>query len=106
MPFSSNTPPSLETTETQDLKPLETRRLATLGTLPVCDIGFVSSLTTLTFIKLYIVGDTGLKTGWVRCRNGAGGAEGRGGVGHLGDTMVQELLFSSEVGLCVRLVLS
>ena len=36
---------------------------------------FVSPLATLAF-KLCVVGDTGLKTGWERCRHGAG----RGGV--------------------------
>ena len=34
-----------------------------------------------TCVKLFAVGDTGLKTGWVRCRHGAGrGGAGRGGV--------------------------
>ena len=31
----------------------------------------MSPLTKLSFRK-YVVGDSGLKTGWVRCRNGAG----------------------------------
>ena len=41
-----------------------------------------------TCVKLCPVGDTGLKTGWVRCRHGAGrGVEGlgRGGVGWSGE---------------------
>ena len=41
----------------------------------------VSPLATLAF-KLFVVGDTGLKTGWVRCRHGAGkSGTGRCGVG-------------------------
>ena len=39
------------------------------------NIFIVSPLATLAF-ELCVVGDTGLKTGWVRCRHGAG----RGGV--------------------------
>ena len=39
---------------------------------------FVSPLATLAF-ELCVVGDTGLKTGWVRCRHGARGGAGRGG---------------------------
>ena len=42
----------------------------------------VSPLATLAF-ELCAVGDTGLKTGWVRCRHEAGGA-GRGGAGRCG----------------------
>ena len=36
-----------------------------------------------TCVKLCAVGDTGLKTGWVRCRHGVGGGGGvgRGGAG-------------------------
>ena len=35
-----------------------------------------------TCVKLCAVGDTGLKTGWVRCKHGVGrGGAGRGGVG-------------------------
>ena len=40
----------------------------------------VSPLATLAF-KLRVVGDTGLKTGWVRCRHAAGGGGGWGGAG-------------------------
>ena len=49
----------------------------------------VSPLAKHAF-KLCVVGDTGLKTGWVRCRHGAGrggagwGGAGRGGVGRGG----------------------
>ena len=44
----------------------------------------MSPLATLAF-KLSVVGDTGLKTGCVRCRHAAGGAEGRGvGRGRVG----------------------
>ena len=39
------------------------------------------TLATLEF-KLYVVGDTGMKTGWVRCGREAGGA-GRGGAGRI-----------------------
>ena len=35
----------------------------------------VSPLAKLAF-ELCVVGDTGLKTGWVRCRHGAGGGGG------------------------------
>ena len=46
---------------------------------------FRSPLATLSF-KLCVVSDNGLKTGWVRCRHGAGGwgGAGRGEVGGLG----------------------
>ena len=41
----------------------------------------VSPLVTLAF-ELCVVGETGLKTGWVRCRHVAGrGGLGQGGVG-------------------------
>ena len=58
----------------------------------------MSPLAKLAF-KLCVVGDTGLKTGWVRCRHRAG----RGGVGWGGvvtyfadriGTMLQMLLLS------------
>ena len=39
----------------------------------------VSRLETLAF-ELFVVGDDGIKTGWVRCRHGASGL-GRGGAG-------------------------
>ena len=55
-----------------------------------------SPLATLAFKKC-AVGDTGLTTGWVRCRHGAGGA-GRGG-GHRGINVS----LSPWVGLCVGL---
>ena len=58
----------------------------------------VSPLATLAF-GLCVVGDTGLKTGWVRCRHGAG----RDGAGWLLtyfaeriSTMVQTLLLSQR----------
>ena len=59
----------------------------------------MSPLAKLSF-KLRVVGDTRLKTGWVRCRNGAGEA-GRGGAG---DTVVQFLLLApGSAYVCVRL---
>ena len=49
---------------------------------------FVSPLATLAF-ELCVVGDTGLKTGWVRCRHGAGrGGAGRGGAGLLRTSLI------------------
>ena len=49
---------------------------------------FVSPLATLAF-ELCVVGDTELKTGWVRCRHGTeGGAVGWDGAGW-GGTMVK-----------------
>ena len=45
---------------------------------------FVSPLATLAF-GLCVVDDTGLKTGWVRCRHGSGRVgSGRGGFGLVG----------------------
>ena len=53
----------------------------------------VSPLATLAF-KLCVVGDTRLKTGWVRCKHGAG----------VGGTMVQILLVALEISpACVCL---
>ena len=57
----------------------------------------VSPLATLAF-ELCVVGETGLKTGWVRCRHGAGG---RGVAGW--DTMVQMFLVSPGKSMCVNL---
>ena len=37
-----------------------------------------------TCVKLCAVGDTGLKTGWVRCRHGVGGGRGGAGWGGVG----------------------
>ena len=42
----------------------------------------VSLLATLAF-KLCAVDDTGMKTGWVRCRHGAGWGAGRGRGGYV-----------------------
>ena len=57
---------------------------------------FVSPLATLA-LGLCVVGDTGMKTGWVICRRGAGWAGGWGGEGWgeggRGGTMVQMLFF-------------
>ena len=53
----------------------------------------MSPLATLAF-ELCIVGDTGLKTGWVRCRHGAGGG---GVVTYFADRIGQP----REFGVCV-----
>ena len=72
-----------------------------------CEISglVVSPLATIA-LKLCVVGDTGLKTGWVRYRHGAGrGGVGLGGViTYFSDrtgTMLQMLLLSPGKCLCV-----
>ena len=71
---------------------------------PICLVSpenqglIVSPLATLAF-KLCVVGDTGLKTGWVRCRHGAGGGAGGGaGWGYHGTSV---LLLSPGNRVCV-----
>ena len=60
----------------------------------------VSPLATLPF-ELSVVGDTGLKTRWVRCRHGTGWGwgVGRGGA-------VQTLLLSPGNSVCVSVSVS
>ena len=61
------------------------------------EVVFVSPLATLAF-KPFVLGDTGLETGWVRCRHGAG----RGGVGWggAGVAMVQMPPYTSGLVSC------
>ena len=54
---------------------------------------FVSPLATLAF-KQSVVGDTGLKTGWVR-----GAGTGRGGVGRGGRGLLRTSLIELELEL-------
>ena len=68
----------------------------------------MSPLATLAF-ELSALGGTGLKTGWVRCRHGAGrggvglgGWVGRGGVG----VPWYKCCFLAPGGVCVSCVLS